>query len=137
MLLLPWKSNYSVSTLCEIHRWQPIRLPHPTKFSEQEHWVISHFLQCMKEKGWKWEFTQLCLTLGILLDCSPGGSSCPIGFYGAEYWSEMVILLLLVKMFEVSEFKYFHYLRKEISSFRWLNGVQLFVTTCTSACQAS
>ena len=58
----------SCSTLCNPHRWQPTRLPHPWDSLGKNTGVGCHFpLQCMKVKV---EVAQLCSTLRDPMDCS-------------------------------------------------------------------
>ena len=66
-----------VSDSVQPHRRQPIMLPHPWDSPSKNIGVGCHFLlQCMKVKS-ESEVTQLCLTLGDPMDCSPPGSSIP------------------------------------------------------------
>ena len=87
----PWvtlaaKSLQSCPTLCDPHRWQPIRLPHPWDSPGKNTGVGCHFLlQFMKEKS-ESEVAQWCLTLSNSMDCSLPGSSIR-GFSRQEYWS--------------------------------------------------
>ena len=80
------KSLQLCPTLCDPHRWQPIRLPRPWDSLGKNTGVGCHFLlQCMKVKS-ESEVTQLYLTLSDPMDCSLPGSSIR-GFSRQEYWS--------------------------------------------------
>ena len=69
------KSLQSCPTLCDPHRWQPTRLPHPWDSPGKNTGVGCHFLlQCMKVKS-ESEVAQSCPTLRNPMDCSPSGSS--------------------------------------------------------------
>ena len=65
----------SFPALCDPHRWQPTRLPHPWDSPGKNTGVGCHFLlQCMKVKS-ESEVAQSCSTLSDPMDCSPPGSS--------------------------------------------------------------
>ena len=69
------KSLQSCPTLCNPHRRQPTRLPHPWDSPGKNTGVGCHcLLQCMKVKS-ESEVAQPCLTLRDPMDCSPPGSS--------------------------------------------------------------
>ena len=69
------KSFQSCPTLCDPHRRQPTRLPHPWDSPGKNTGVGCHFLlQCMKVKS-ESEVAQSCPTLSDPMDCSPPGSS--------------------------------------------------------------
>jgi len=69
------KSLQSCPTLCDPHRWQPTRLPHPWDSPGKNTGVGCHFLlQCRKVKS-ESEVAQSCLTLSDSMDCSLPGSS--------------------------------------------------------------
>ena len=80
------KSLQSCSTLCDPHRRQPTRLPHPWDSPGKNTGVGCLFLlQCMKVKS-ESEVTQSCLTLSDLMDHSLPGSSLH-GISRQKYWS--------------------------------------------------
>ena len=59
----------------QLHRRQPIRLPHPWESPGKNTGVGCHFLlQCMKVKS-ESEVTQSCLTLSDSMNCILSGSS--------------------------------------------------------------
>ena len=65
----------SCPTLCDPHRRQPTRLPHPWDSPGKNTGMGCHFLlQCMKVKS-ESEVAQSCLTPSDLMDCSLQGSS--------------------------------------------------------------
>ena len=69
------KSLQSCPTLCDPHRRQPTRLPHPWDSPGKNTGVGCHFLlQCMKVKS-ESQVAQSCPTLSDPMDCSPPGSS--------------------------------------------------------------
>ena len=69
------KSLQSCPTLCDPHRRQPTRLPHPGDSPGMNTGLGCHFLlQCMKVKS-ESEVAQSCPTLSDPMDCSPPGSS--------------------------------------------------------------
>ena len=69
------KSLQLCPTLCDPHRRQPTRLPHPWGSPDKNTGVGCHFLlQCMKVKS-ESEVAQSCLTLSDPMDCSLPGSS--------------------------------------------------------------
>ena len=69
------KSLQSCLTLCNPHRRQPTRLPHPWDSPGKNTGVGCHFLlQCMKVKR-EGEVVQLCPTLCNPMDCSLPGFS--------------------------------------------------------------
>ena len=69
------KSRQSCLTLCDPHRRQPTRLPHPWDSPGKNIGVGCHFLlQCMKVES-ESEVAQSCLTLSDPMDCSLPGSS--------------------------------------------------------------
>ena len=69
------KSLQSCLTLCDPHRRQPIRLPHPWDSPGKNTGVGCHFLlQRMKVKS-ESEVAQSCPTLSNPMDCSLPGSS--------------------------------------------------------------
>ena len=69
------KSLQSCPTLCDPHRRQPTRLPHPWDSPGKNTGVGCHFLlQCMKVECER-EIPQSCLTPSDPMDCSPPGSS--------------------------------------------------------------
>ena len=69
------KSLQSCPTLCNPHRRQPTRLPHPWDSPGKNTGEGCHFLlQCMKVKS-ESEVAQSCLTLHNPMDCSLPGSS--------------------------------------------------------------
>ena len=82
-LPLPSSSTYAAAatmllqscpTLCDPHRRQPTRLPHPWDSPGKNTGVGYHcLLQCMKVKN-ESEVGQLCLTVSDPMDCSLPGS---------------------------------------------------------------
>ena len=69
------KSLQLCLTLCDPHRQQPTKLPHPWNSPGKNTGVGFHFLlQCMKVKS-ESEVTQSCPTLNDSMDCSLPGSS--------------------------------------------------------------
>ena len=75
MLTAAAKSLQSCPTLCDPHRRQPTRLPHPWDSPGKNTGVGCHFLlQCMKVKSEN-EVAQSCLTLSDPMDCSLPSSS--------------------------------------------------------------
>ena len=69
------KSLQLCLTLCDPHRRQPTRLPHPWDSPSKNTGVGCHFLlQCTKVKS-ESEVAQSCLTLSNPMDCSLPGSS--------------------------------------------------------------
>ena len=75
LLLAAAKSLQSCPTLCDPHRWQPTRLPHPWDSPGKNTGVGCHFLlQYMKVKS-ESEVAQSCPTLCNPMDCSLPGSS--------------------------------------------------------------
>ena len=69
------KSLQLCPTLCDPHRRQPTRLPHPWDSPGKNTGVGCHFLfQCMKVKS-ESEVVQSCPTLRDPMDCSLPGSS--------------------------------------------------------------
>ena len=69
------KSLQLCPTLCDPHRWQPTRLPHPWDSPGKNTGVGRHFLlQGMKVKS-ESEVPQSCPTLSDPMDCSLPGSS--------------------------------------------------------------
>ena len=80
------KSLQSCPTLCNPHRRQPTRLPHPWDSPGKNTGVGCHFLlQCMKVKSGS-EVAQSCPTPSDPKDCSLPGSSVH-EIFQAEYWS--------------------------------------------------
>ena len=64
-----------MSDSVRLHRWQPIKLPHPWDSPGKNTGVGCHFpLQCMKVKSQS-EVAQSCPTLSDPMDCCPTGSS--------------------------------------------------------------
>ena len=74
-LLLLLLSHLLGSTLCDPHRWQPTRLPHPWDSPGKNTGVGCHFLlQCREVKS-ESEAAQSCPTLTDPMGCSLPGSS--------------------------------------------------------------
>ena len=68
-------SHFSCVRLCETHKQQPTRLPHPWDSPGKNTGVGCHFLlQFMKVKS-ESEVAQSCPTPSDPMDCSPPGSS--------------------------------------------------------------
>ena len=80
------KSLQSCPTLCDPHRRQPTRLPHPWDSPGKNTGVGCHFLlQCMKVKSQS-EVAQLCLTLATPWTAAYQAPPS-MGFSRQKYWS--------------------------------------------------
>ena len=69
------KSLHLCLTLCDPHRWQPIRLRHTWDSPGKNTGVGCHFLLQYKKVKIESEVVQLCPTLGDPMDCSLPGFS--------------------------------------------------------------
>ena len=74
----------SCPTLCNPHRWQPSRLPHPGDSPDKNTGVGCHFLlQCMTVKVKSLSRVRLLVTPWTAAYQAP----LPMGFSRQEYWS--------------------------------------------------